>query len=201
MKLIAYHDLGAPPVLMRMSEFLLDGLPREMARAWPDRFTNAIRPGAYLRMVWPRFALWLLTEELPPKVQRYPVCADALAGVARLYAEWIETGLRPGLRKWEAARKAASDATAAIDGADGNAWAALVAATFATYGPSKATECATYATLASAVSYPAAAQLYVPLADKLIELLEATGAGLEPRSLASAAPTASLAPAPEMQSA
>jgi hypothetical protein len=201
-KLIAYHDLGAPAVLMRMSECLLDGLPRDLARAWPDRFTHAIRPGADLRMVWPRFGLWLLTEQLPPKVEKYPECAAALAGVARLFGAWIETGRRPGRRQWDVARKAASDATAAIDGADAEAWAALAAATFATYNaPSKATESATYATVTSAVSYFAAAQLYVPLADKLIELLEATGADLARPSRASAALTALLAPALEMPSA
>ena len=58
-------ELGIPSVLARLEDRFFEALPNGDSQAWPERFTSAIRPGADLAMVWPRFADWLLTEEVP----------------------------------------------------------------------------------------------------------------------------------------
>src|SRR5580700_4309029 len=61
---------GIPRILARLEDRIFEGLPNGSAKEWPEQFMGAIRPGADLSMVWPRFALWLLTEELPQFAKR-----------------------------------------------------------------------------------------------------------------------------------
>ena len=58
--------LGIPRILARLEDLMFEELENGHSKEWPLRFTRAIRPGANLTMVWPRFALWLLTEFIPP---------------------------------------------------------------------------------------------------------------------------------------
>ena len=96
-------ELGIPQVLARLEDRIFEALDHETALGWPERFASAITPSANLTMVWPRFALWLLSEELPQRAKRKQTKAS-LADVAALYKEWIE-GEMPVRERWVEARK------------------------------------------------------------------------------------------------
>jgi hypothetical protein len=142
---------GIPQILARLEDRFFEGLPNGSAKEWPERFMGAIRPGADLTMVWPRFALWLLTEEVPRHTKR-PKSLAALAEVAALYREWTE-GAKPSAQRWLSARKTA----------DAAAYAAAAAA-YAAYAAYAAADADAEARQAS----------YKRQSDKLIELLEAS---------------------------
>jgi hypothetical protein len=50
-------------VLARLEDGIFERLPPAEARGWPLRFTRAIREGADLSLVWPRFAVFLLVDK------------------------------------------------------------------------------------------------------------------------------------------
>ena len=106
------HRFGIPRILARLEDRIFEGPPNGSAKEWPEQFMGAIRPGADLSMVWPRFALWLLTEELPQFVKKKTTKA-ALSEVGALYREWCETAKNPEAHRWMKARKNASAAAAA----------------------------------------------------------------------------------------
>lgn len=56
------HELGIPAVLADLEARLAHYLPPDEAERWPERFLQAIPVGADLALVWPRFAVWLLTD-------------------------------------------------------------------------------------------------------------------------------------------
>lgn len=134
----AYEDeLGIPEVLARLEDAIFEGLDKEDAMQWPEKFLSAINPGADLSMVWPKFALAILTDEKIGCMQyagdKHGV-KEAIEGVAQLYREWISTGNPPS----ENAENAAGAARAAesayiaawqeVRGKAGGAWSAARAA-------------------------------------------------------------------------
>jgi len=131
-------------ILARLEDKHFEELSNGDSQAWPERFISAIKPGANLAMIWPRYALWLLSEELPQRAKR-PATVASLAEVAALYREWME-GAMPSAERWLSARRNAADAYAA----DADAAAA-----------------------ADAAVYAARASFWKRSADKIIELLEA----------------------------
>jgi hypothetical protein len=154
---LAETETGIPQILWRLEDCIFEGLPNAAAKGWPEQFTDAIRPGADLAMIWPRFALWLLTEELPQFTRRVASTA-ALAEVAVLYREWCESGKNPNCERWIGVRENADAAAYAADAADAAAAAAYAAA---------------YAADSAAAAAAARYSAYGRQAAKLIELLEA----------------------------
>jgi len=142
-------ELGIPRVLAHLEDRLFERLPRAEAMTWPERFLGAIRPGADLAPVWPRFACWLLEVELAK--WRTPasdhVCAllrRSAVGDEPTEAEWIAArhamyGAAVVAAAVAAAAVAAADAYAAVAAAaaaaadDAVAAAAVVAARTASY--------------------------------------------------------------------
>ena len=104
-------ELGIPMILARLEDKHFEELSNGDSQAWPERFISAIKPGANLAMIWPRYALWLLSEELPQRAKR-PATVASLAEVAALYREWME-GAKPSAERWLSARRNAADAYAA----------------------------------------------------------------------------------------
>ncbi|MGO4870344.1 MAG: hypothetical protein ACLPGW_06985 [Roseiarcus sp.] len=91
---------------------LFDSLPDDIARELAERSVQAIQGSSRWAAVWPRFALWLLTEELPQRVTTTTSQA-ALAAVAELYEERV--GRPRGAvdrESWEAAQQTVRDAYA-----------------------------------------------------------------------------------------
>ena len=120
-------ELGIPSILARLEDKFFEALPNGESQAWPERFMTAIMPGADLAMIWPQFAFWLLTEEVPPRTKDKRSLAS-LAEVGALYREWID-GAKPGTERWLIAIKAAyaAAANAAADAAAANAAYARIA--------------------------------------------------------------------------
>ena len=162
---------GVPRILAHLEDRIFEGLPNDEAVEWPVRFMSVIRPGADLSLVWPRFALWLLTDGLSERNRNIP----KVKAVADLYRQWT-VGEKPSRRAW----RAASAYTAAADAADAAAYAAAAAAAYAAYAAANAYADAAYAAAAAAANAAyaaanasAAAAAYSNQANKLIELLQA----------------------------
>lgn len=58
-----YPDLlGVPEILARLQDRIFESLSHRDAMLFPEQFLSAIQPGADLSLVWPRLALWMLTD-------------------------------------------------------------------------------------------------------------------------------------------
>ena len=55
-------EFGIPELLAHLEDGIFEALPVEVAKDWPVRFLNAIPVGADLSTVWPRYAIWLMTD-------------------------------------------------------------------------------------------------------------------------------------------
>src|SRR5262245_36437505 len=83
-------ELGIPVELAHLEDAIFEGLPKKEAMAWPSAFLNAIPVGADLSMVWPKFALWLLSDPKEGVIRfvekpEYAAQKKAIEGVAALY--------------------------------------------------------------------------------------------------------------------
>ena len=121
--------IGIPPQLTYLEDTIFEGLPVNLARRWPMRFSSAIQQNADLSNVWPQFATWMLREIVLPSAEGYPVCEAAIERVARGY----ETSWQS-----DTAYAAANAANAAYANAAANAaYAAAYAAANAAYAAMK----------------------------------------------------------------
>jgi hypothetical protein len=163
---------GVPQAIARLEDRIFEGLDNTLAMRWPLRFAAAIRPGADLSMVVPRFLRWLLSERLLLRVtkDKYPRAWQAIADVATLYREWCVDGVRPSRDRFEEA--AAADADAAADAAAAYAaYAAYAADAYAAADADAAAAAAdaaaayaAYAAYAAAAYAAAAADAYAAAA-------------------------------------
>lgn len=126
----AYPDeLGIPIELARMHDCIFESLPRQKGE--PSKFALAFleapRPGADLSMVWPRLALWMLSDSAGGVQRATDGHADqrrAVDAVAALYREWIDTGSKPDASRWVVDAVSWTSDVAAADAADAAAAAA-----------------------------------------------------------------------------
>ena len=180
-------ELGIPRILARLEDGIFESIPNELAMTWPERFLDAIKPGADLSLVWPKFAVWMLIDSQWgvlqfAKIQR---AKEAIERVADLYSKQIE-GVNLPVEVW---RDAAADAYAAdayaADAAAAAAAAAYAAAAAAAYAAAAAADAA-YAADDAAYAATAAAAYAADAADarrtwriaqseKLLELLRGEG--------------------------
>jgi hypothetical protein len=166
-----YEDIfGIPQVLAHLEDCLFEGLTNGKAKEWPIRFSSAIQPGVDLSMVWPRFAFWLLTEEVTRNIDRDKHREQwvAIEGAADLYKTLIETG-KPVPES--AARSAARSADTAARSADTAAEIAYSAAEIA-YSAAESARSAADSAAWSTADSAAESAAYIRMADKLVELLE-----------------------------
>lgn len=171
-----HHDyekeLGIPEAIARLEDLLFEGLDNETAQAWPERFLKAIKPGADLSLVIPRFLYWLLVD---PKAGVIRFAGDykdvriAIKKVAELYKRVIK-GKVVTNRDWSVAQEgawAAADAAVARAEMEAAEWErAAEAAEVAAWAGAEA------AVAAERAAWAAGAAQYIYMADKLIELLE-----------------------------
>ena len=140
-------QLGIPRILARLEDGIFESLSNGKAQEWPERFLSAIKPGADLSLVWPKFAVWMLVDAKCGVLQfaRNEITkkaiqdvADAYQGVANGNTDNVDWG------KLRAAAYAADAADAAAYAADA-ANAAANAADAAAYAAARAkamAECA-----------------------------------------------------------
>jgi hypothetical protein len=57
------RELGIPRILARLEDGIFEGMPNGKSKEWPEQFLAAIEPGRDLSLIWPRFAVWLLTDK------------------------------------------------------------------------------------------------------------------------------------------
>ena len=153
-------ELGIPRQLAYLEDRLFENLPVELARQWPERFLSAIKPGADLSLVLPKFMVWMLSDQVDGVIRfaKREATRAAIQGVSALFVRWA-AGDKPATSEWESARKIAYAAYAAYTAAD---YTAAYTAAYAAYD--------------AAAAYAAAAarsKHYQKMADKLIELLKA----------------------------
>jgi hypothetical protein len=144
-------ELGIPRILARLEDRLFEAMAIADAKGWPERFLVAIPIGADLSLVWPRFAVWMLTDPAAGVIRfaKREQSIAAIREVAAMYERMIagETVERSEMiavseRAWaarsaadadadaDAAAAAAAYADAAAD-ADADADAAAAAAAYA----------------------------------------------------------------------
>jgi len=174
------RELGIPRFLAWIEDAIFERLPNDVARAWPERFLSAIKPGADLSKVGPKFIVWMLGDaECGTLRLCNPAGAEATRRVIALYQREVD-GDRVTADEWKQAKehvwKAQRDAAAAYDAAYAAAYAAAVdaaAAAAAVDAAADAYAAAAYAAAYAADAADAARQAHcVRMADKLIELLE-----------------------------
>ncbi len=150
-----YEEFGIPRLLAKLEDGIFEGLPREYAQEWPEKFFQAIQPGADLSGVWSQFAQWLMVDPAWGVIKHVKDKAGkkAIQHVADLYA----MGSKATAEEFKAAARACRELRAA-------AYADADAAAYAAY------DAAAYA----ADAYAAAAdKARTAQANKLMELLHA----------------------------
>jgi hypothetical protein len=187
------EEIGFPVELIRLQDRLFEGLAPNGHQEFALAFLRAPKLGADLTFVWPRLAHWLLSSEESPM---YGPAQDtrvksAIDAVAALYAEWIETQVKPSKGRWEAAwaearaaevaaagaRAAAEEAAAAAawaaaeEAAEAAAWAAAWEAAQAPAWAAEWAARAAWAAASAATWASARAEAYRKMADKLLQLM------------------------------
>ena len=107
-------------MLARLEDAIFEALPNGAAKAWPERFMGAIRPGADLSRVGWQFLHWLLTDStVNPGIDDPSVrntvnwCADVLVPLTKGEPVDVEAVESAWSAAWSATSAAASAAASA----------------------------------------------------------------------------------------
>src|SRR3990167_8245677 len=108
------NELGIPRYLAQIEDAIFEGLPKAEAMLWPEQFLGAIKPGADLSLVFPRFMAWMLSDPNDGVIH----FADergkkAIRGVVDLFLKWTKTGKDGGYSARAAAENTARAAARA----------------------------------------------------------------------------------------
>lgn len=135
-------ELGIPRILAVFEDVIFENLPNYRAKTWPKQFLEAIKVGVDLSDVWPKFAVWLLTDEKygvikysKVKKQKY-----AIQKVSDCYCRYKEITTEEWKSCLDAAADAAKDASISYV-----AYADSVDATHYAYAAEHAARAASYA--------------------------------------------------------
>jgi hypothetical protein len=182
-------DLGISQIIARLEDGIFEGLAPQEAKKFPFKFASAIKEGANLKLVWPKFAVWLLIDKKDGVLQyaKSENSKKVILRVAELYQRIID-GKTVTNATWKAAADtadaaayAAADAAAADTAyaAAADAAAAYAAAYAAADGAAAYAADAAAAYAAAYAAYAAAAYAadarriyYTECANKLIKLLK-----------------------------
>jgi hypothetical protein len=108
--------LGIPRAVALLEDVIFEGLPNGKAKAWPERFLATIRPGQDLSLVWPRFALRMLTDEkhgMATIAKHHPEALKIIRSATALFERHV-AGHPPSAAEWDATWRAAMTAMAAM---------------------------------------------------------------------------------------
>ena len=160
-------ELGIPRLLARLEDGIFEALGNGQATEWPEQFLDAISVGADLSLVWPQFAIWMLTDETWGVLQfaKSDLAKRAIIAVSDAYrkvvsGEKVDFGVWRDLSASAAAASAAAAAYADADAAYAAAYAAYASAyADAAYASADAASAAAdaYAASAADAAYDAAA--------------------------------------------
>lgn len=159
-------ELGIPEVLAQLEDYFFEGLSNEEAKTWPRRFLSAIKVGADLSQVWPKFAIFLLTD--PSQCNSlHPQC-DIVAKAYQDQLDKIEVDWGNIAHATRVAARAAASTTATAGATRAAINTAVNAAADTVYAAVKA---AAYAANAAYIANTADTA-YIAQAKKLLQLLE-----------------------------
>jgi len=164
-------ELGIPRILAHLEDRIFESLPNGQAQQWPEQFLQAIPVGADLSSVWPRFAIWMLTDAdfgaiQFAKEQEGKVAIQNVADAYRQLLDDPETVI-----DWRKLRVAAYAVTAYVAAYAANA---ANAAAIDAYAATTATAAADAAAYAIRVNY---GKWNVAQSEKLLELLASANGG------------------------
>ena len=115
---------GVPRLLVKLQDRIFEGLPSPEDVYWGERFWEAVPVGADLSLVWPQFALALLSDPghgvlRYVQAERFTRQKGAIEAVVAYYRKWVDTQKKPAdVAYAHAAADAAADAAAAHAAAD-----------------------------------------------------------------------------------
>jgi 3',5'-cyclic AMP phosphodiesterase CpdA len=163
---IEYEEkFGIPVHLAYLEDSLFEGLRKEKAMLWPERFLDAFEPGKNYSKVWHKFAAWLLVNHdygiIKYATQRE---VEAITNVANLHQK-AANGIVVTQKDWG---KAADAAFAA-----GNVYVATYAA-IAVYDGAAAARAVDVAAddAAAYAAHVDGADAYELMSNKLIEIIK-----------------------------
>ncbi len=115
--------IGGNVILARLQDRIFEGLPIEDALKFPEAYLSAMKPGADLSMVWPQFAVRMVTR-CATRCGANIKCRKSVEKVIALYADWIKKKTPAADAAWLSAADAAwlSAADAAWRSAADAAW-------------------------------------------------------------------------------
>jgi hypothetical protein len=136
-------ELGIPRILAKLEDGIFENIPNERAKIWPGEFLEAINVGSNLSSVWPKFAIWLLTDEKYGVLQYAK--SEKYKKLIQLIADYYSKYKEINFEQWHAAADAADAYAADADTAAYAANAATYAANAAAYAANAAAYYAAYA--------------------------------------------------------
>jgi hypothetical protein len=122
-------ELGIPRKVAILEDVIFEGLSNVDAKAWPERFLVAIQPGQDLSLVWPKFAIRMLTDEkhgMATIAKDSPKALKIIRSAATLFERYV-AGNPPSTAEWSAAWMAARVTRAAVGAMDATASIAVTA--------------------------------------------------------------------------
>jgi hypothetical protein len=105
-------ELGIPREVAVIEDVIFEGLSNDKAKAWPERFLAAIKPGQDLSLIWPKFSLRILTDKkhgMATIAKDYPEALKIIRSATALFERHV-AGNPPSAAEWHAAWMAAMDA-------------------------------------------------------------------------------------------
>jgi hypothetical protein len=81
---------GIPQIIAWLEDCIFEGLPIELAKEWPQRFSKAIVPGADLSLVGWKFLHWILTDKAVNPGIDHPIVRDAVRQCADVVAQFAK---------------------------------------------------------------------------------------------------------------
>ena len=159
-------ELGIPAILASLESRIFEGMNNGDSKEFPLRFLSAIKPGADLSLVWPKFAHWLLVDPKDGviKFAKTDKTREAIRAVANLHNR-AARGLQVKEEEWKSVRVAASSSS--YDDASSS-----YASSYADASSYAAAASSSYASAAAATADATRQNAFKRQADKLIELLQ-----------------------------
>ena len=149
-------ELGIPEQLAYLEDRIFEGLTKDEAVMWPEKFLSAINVGVDLSMAPSMFLVWLM-DDISQFAKGFSDVLKAISTVKSLYERKIAGELITD-KEWQDAAYAADAADAACAA---NAANAAYDAKYAAYAAYDAYD-----------AYDAKKSQYKKMADKLIEILQ-----------------------------
>jgi hypothetical protein len=103
-------EIGIPETIAYLEDCIFEGLPKKKAVLWPERFFKAIKPGADLSLVTPKFMVWVM-EDVKQYAKDLPDVLKVIETVQSLYQRIIDGGTVSDY-EWNRAAEAAAWAAA-----------------------------------------------------------------------------------------